>query len=224
MLAFQVILLLIGAGVAARTGKSSAPVAPQQPDPATLPLTIESGLPAAQTRAAAWRHDAELMAVSMQIDWPLAVDLNAPAALPPGGWITYTFAAPAGDRGGTPTIDVEKTLSLLYERRSGSLMDAEEVDWPASTAVTPFADADYPVSSSTAVTALELKQARAWRAACPDVRHVTHVSLARIDSAVWWVVSYGDTRTGVSALQGRVNVQSGDLEDVVDRSTACDKT
>jgi hypothetical protein len=221
-----VVLVLVGAGVAARDRAETKTVPSPQPDPASLPLTIESGLPAAEARARVWRNNAALMAVSMQVDWPLAVDPNAPAAVPPGGWITYTFAAtsPAGDRPGTPTVDIRATLSLLYERRSGALMDDEEVDWTGSTTITPFTGLPYPVSSSTAVTALELKQGGAWRAACPDVRHVTHVSLSRNDAGVWWLVSYGDTRSGVAALQGRVNVQSGQLEDVIDRSKPCDKS
>jgi hypothetical protein len=217
-------LLLVGAGVAARDTNKPESQPPPQVDAATLPLTIESGLAAAGARAKVWRQNAELMAVSMQVDWPLAVDPNAPTALAPGGWITYTFATSAGDPAGTPTIDVGATLSLLYERRSGALMDVEDVLWPGSTTITPFTGMPYPVSSSTAVTALELKQGRDWRAACADVRHVSHVSLARDSAGIWWVVSYGDTRTGVAALQGRVNVQSGQLEDVIDRSKPCDQS
>jgi hypothetical protein len=224
LVTLQVILSLIGAGVAARDANGPEPQSPQQVDPATLPLTIESGLAAAEARAKIWRPNAELMAVSMQVDWPLAVDPNAPTAVAPGGWITYTFAAPADDPAGTPTLDVAATLSLLYERRSVALMDVKDVPWPGSTTVTPYTGMPYPVSSSTAVTALELKQGRDWRATCADVRHVSHVSLARNDRGVWWVVSYGDTRSGVAALQGRVNVQSGQLEDVIDRSKPCDQS
>jgi hypothetical protein len=224
LLALQVILLLIGAGVAARDASGPETPPPPQIDPATLPLTVESGLVAAEARAKVWRPNAELMAVSMQVDWPLAVDPNAPTDVAPGGWITYTFATSADDRAATPTIDVDATLSLLYERRSGALMSVEDVPWSGSTTVTPFTGLPYPVSSSTAVTALELKQGRDWRTACPDVRHVSHVSLARNDAGIWWVVSYGDTRTGVAALQGRVNVQSGQLEDILDRSKPCDQS
>lgn len=223
LLALQVILLLIGAGVAARASKEPRSAPPTLADPATLPLTIESGLAAAQARADAWHPNAELMAVSMQVDWPLAVDPNAPTEVAPGGWITYTFAAPATNPGGTPAIDARATLGLLYERRSGGLIDVKEVKWPGSTKITPLTGLPYPVSSSTAMTALELKQGRAWRAACADVRHVSHVSLATIDGSTWWIVTYGDTRSGIAALQGRVNVQSGQLEDVTDRSKPCDQ-
>lgn len=186
-------------------------------DPASLPLTVESGYPAALAVATQWASDAQLLSVSMQIDWPLTIDPQSPIALPPGGWMTFTFYRPAGD-----THHVAETLGLFYERTSGALVDQHTLAWPSDIRVSPVNPQALSISSAAAVMTVEARTGRAWRSACPVERHMTRVSLTAGKAGVpTWVVTYADARINGVGLLAHINARTGELTRVDDRSQDC---
>ncbi|MGH2533895.1 MAG: hypothetical protein ACRDJW_16520 [Thermomicrobiales bacterium] len=179
-------------------------------------MTIESGLPTARSTAADWSSEAKLFAVSMQIDWPLAVDPQSPIAVAPGGWIAYTFFRPDGTDG------AQETLSLFYERTSGVLAQQREVAWPQDEAVTPLDPMELPISSASAIIAVEAREGLAWRSACPVNRHLTRVSLtANRDASAAWVVTYADATIDPAGLLAHVDAQRGEITRLDLRTDEC---
>ncbi|MGH2559757.1 MAG: hypothetical protein ACRDJH_11885 [Thermomicrobiales bacterium] len=182
-----------------------------------LPLTIESGYPAAKKIAFDWSSDAQLFAVSMQIDWPLSVDPQSPIMVAPGGWIAYTFFRPGGNAG------KQGTLSLFYERTSGVLVQDRIVAWPREEVVTALDPMKSPISSASAVMAIEARKGRSWRFDCPVNRHLTRISLtANTNGMPVWVVTYADSLTDRAGLLAHVDAQSGEITRLEVRTEACD--
>lgn len=172
-----------------------APPPPPLPDQSAIgaPLTLESAAPIARTQAERWLPDARLLNESMQIDWP-----DPPSAvpeLPSGGWITFVFVGPWSAFGRN---EQAASFSLLLDRLSGTIVQQSSLGWetPPPLLATPAAAtpvAERRVSSAAAALIAEAAGGSAYRAECPDVRHVSRV----IRSALLpgeWVVIYEDAR------------------------------
>jgi hypothetical protein len=191
---------------------------PSLPDPANLPLTIESGYPTALAIAREWADEPKLMATNMQVDWPLSVDLQSPIALAPGGWISYTFYRTA-----SASDDPEQTLSLFFERTSGVLVQLRTLDWDEDAAAVPLNPQELPINSASAVITVEAREGRSWRSACPTERHLTRVSLtSQTDGEPTWIVTYEVRGTDRAGLLAHVDAERGELERFEVRADACD--
>jgi hypothetical protein len=212
-------LQIVAAGVfVARAADRPAPFQPpsRAADPNALPLTLESAYVAATDAALAWNGKAQLVAGSMQVDWPLSVNPGDPLAVAPGGWIALTFARPSADG------NVAGTLSLFYERTAGVLVQHTAMDWPGTTPLVSLDPTAETVKSSTALLAVEARMGRAWRAQCPDLRHLSRVALdADPGSPPVWVVTYGDSRNPDPVILAHVNARTGEIIDLTDRSKPC---
>ena len=182
-LAIQLVLLLVSLD-----GGASAEDPPEVPiTPATNPgeaLTVETALPIADPVARAWDDAAVLISASMEVVWNQDEPVVAPSSIADGGAMTLVYAAE------------DRQLSLIMDRRSGVIFHAEVGEWSEELAV-PLPVSSIARSSAIAVLAAEVSQGTSYRAACPDLRFVTRVFLARSSESPGnpvWLVSYVDER------------------------------
>lgn len=213
-LALVQILLVVALVGVSRSQASALPAAPDV-DAYDLPvpdqaLTIGSGVERATSVALDWQDDARLTFVSLQVDWATGPPPEVVTSVSPFGWFRAVFV--------TPVEGAESeyaALSLLFERMSGALVDAEVSPWHVAPSDRNLLGS-IQVNEETALLAAELSGGTKYRAACPDLR--SHTSLAMtIDTVTGepvWHIGYrergrdasGTMRFEVSAGSGAVSV------------------
>ena len=204
---------------------------PETPEPnleigliASLPAGIDTAYPVALERARRWRDDARLLSASQQVDWPLGDGAPDPVTvIPSGGWLNYVFVSQWRHPLGTwETV----SLSLTVERSGRAIILGEPLTWTDEPAISAPALANYPVSTTAAIVAAEAVAGTEFRRGCPTVRHTTRVGLLGGSSGPEWLVTYLDDRPGLTGepndLEIRIDVRSGQVLTVVDRSLPCD--
>lgn len=225
LLAVQIVLAVVAAGTAwaARTDKPSPPGSAPDPTSVTRPLTIESAYQLGLKQAASWEPNAQLINVNMQVDWPGVPPPATVTELPPGGWVTMTFAAPwdhAGAEGAT--------LGLFFERGSGRLYGQSTTKWqhPISKSISPDRA---NVDSTTALLAAELAGGTAYRAECPKFRAMSRIALTTSQTTeqepgekLEWLISYTDLRNRKVGYQVIVDSGNGNIVRVSDTRSSCD--
>ena len=221
ILAAQVMVILLAVGY----WWASRAAAPQPlnepwptPDPAmTRPVTLESAYPIADGRAEEWEANAQLVNVSMQVDWPAEGDNGVPLRVAPGGWVTFVYVAPWK---AWFNVDGTQTLTLLFERNSGAIVDERVVKSSVGESALALKDMTYLISSTDAILVAESAIGASYRAECPAYRSATKVSLdVRTAEEPSWFVSYQDARhTERNDVEVRVATVSGEL--MVDRKPA----
>ena len=173
-------------------------------------LTLMTGRERADQVAKAWDANARLVYASMQIDWPNEAPPTTVTSISPFGWLRFVYLT---DINGGRTD--RATLSILIERVSGRLINQTVNQWTEN-----FAEGDLfaqvTTSDTTAVLGTELGGGTSFRAACPDIRNRSIVSLVLDPSSgqPTWVIGYpgknGDITTGmgfhVNAATGAVTV------------------
>ncbi len=173
--ALLAIQLGLGGILAARwwDGWSSDPVTIiDQPDiqiPEDGGLTLEEAAAVARRQATAWDPAARLVMATAQYDWPLDETVGGQLTLPPGGWLSYVVMA-AGEDG------ENRALAMEIERYTGEVVAAEEIPWPATSAVT-LTLAAFPILSEDAIYRAEEAGGTAFRARCPGARAQTIITL-----------------------------------------------
>jgi hypothetical protein len=179
--------------------------------PAGVPLTIESGFAGALDRARTWAADSELFSSGMQVDWPTDAAVAGSSEIPETGWILYTFASathaigPGGEGA---------TLSMLVDRKSGVLIDEQEMGWTWAPS-RPLAVTTYPISSMVALFAADTTAGNSYRVACPEFRHLSRLSIVpSVDGAdPFWLVTYEDQRSaGQPGVSVRIDAITGQVE------------
>jgi hypothetical protein len=216
LLALQVVLALVGAGLWLRATYADDELSGERPLPAAdvvSPVTLESALPLAIERASEWDEGARLVLAGAQLDWPLEVPPGPVRDLPGGGWLTYVFVR-AGDG------DAE-SLSLLIERHSGAIVQEAVANWGGSAPAGALDLSSYAIGSVDALVAAENAGGTEFRRECPEARHLTRVSLSSADPAPIWFFGYRDIRDGgavplaitVDATSGTVSVDRRDVSE-----------
>jgi hypothetical protein len=188
--------------------------------PAGVSLTVESAVAAAQREATAWAPDAFLFAAGMQVDWPEDAAAKS-SEIPGGGWILLTFAS-RQQRGDLGTQGA--TLSMMIDRASGLVIGERAGSW-AGRPARRIDLTTYPISSTVALFASELTTGNAYRAECPQFRHLSRVSLVPALNAQngYWVVTYEDERAaGRPEVEIRVDAASGQVTHVLDADPTTD--
>jgi hypothetical protein len=209
----QVVLAIALIGVT-RGQASALPDAPDV-DAFDLPvpdlaLTIPTGVERAEAVALDWQDDARLSYVSLQVDWPTGPPPETVTSVSPFGWFRAVYVAPV--EGAESDF---AALSLLFERMSGALIDADVSPWH-------IAPSDHDllgglqVTDETALLAAEIAGGTAYRAACPELRSHTSISvtLDTVTGEPIWHIGYrernrdasGTMRFEVSATSGAVTV------------------
>lgn len=194
------------------------PLPAAQPPPAA-PLTLETGLPRARAQADRWLPGARLLNASMQIDWPWTATASAPLALPDGGWLSFAFVAPWSAPGRN---DRAASLGLVIERVSGQIVQQTTLGWETAPAI-PAATPPARLSSAAAALAAEAAGGAAFRAACPEQRHVSRV--LRSTAAGYpphWLVVYEDARQPERhGFLVRIDAATGELLQTREDAPAC---
>ena len=190
------------------------------PDPASIStfgfetpdsaLTLMTGKERADRVAAAWDEDARVVYASMQVDWSADPPPSTTTTISQFGWLRFVYVT---DISGGRTD--QATLSLLFERMSGQLINQTVNQWSE-----PFPQPDLfagiSTTDSTALLGTELGGGTAFRAECPKIRNRSLVSLVVDQSSGQpnWIISYpgknGDLVTGmgfnVNAATGAVAI------------------
>jgi len=201
---------------------------PEPPLPASAaprePLTLESAEPIAQAQADRWLPGARLLSASMQVDWPWQ---RAPVeGLPGGGWITFVYVAPWSAFGRN---EQAASLGLVLERQSGQIVQQSTLGWetapdllamPDDPAATPVAEPG-GLSSAAAALVAEAAGGAAFRAECPEVRHVSRV-IRSATAPDEWVVVYEDARQPERhGFLARIDAATGELLEARQDAPSC---
>ncbi len=209
-------LLILQAVLFGSVFASSARQQAAMPEPATkasfnfetpdLALTLMTGKERADQVATAWDSDARLVYASMQIDWSADPPPPTTTAISSFGWLRFVYVT---DIGGGRTD--QATLSLLFERMSGQLINQTVNQWSE-----PFPESDLfagvNTTDSTAVLGTELGGGTAFRAECPKIRNRSIVSLVvdQTSGQATWIVGYpGENGDFVTGMGFSVNATTG---------------
>ncbi len=178
-------------------------------------------MPILQAQADAWLPGAAPSLISMQIDWPWELPEEGEPAIPQGGWINAVFVAPW--QPGFGRSGEAATLTLLYDRGSGRIVDQSALAWQSPPAAPP-AWTPPPVDSTQALALAEDAAGREYRLACPDYRHLTRLSLLdRASGTPMWLADYEDSRApDLRGLVLRIDATSGDIVDQIESAPPCD--
>jgi hypothetical protein len=169
-------------------------------------LTLMTGKERADQVAAKWDPDARLVYASMQIDWSSAPPPATTTSISPFGWLRFVYVTEI--HGGRTD---QATLSLLFERVSGQLINQTVNQWSE-----PFLEselfANVSTTDSTAVLGTELGGGTAFRSECPKIRNRSMVSLVvdQTSGEPAWIISYpGENGDLVTGMGFNVNAASG---------------
>lgn len=221
LLALQVVLALVAIGVS-RSEAASLPPPPdvdaiELPTPA-MALTVLSGVARADPIALDWSPDARLSFAALQVDWPTSPPPDVVSSVSPFGWLRLVYVAPVG---GSP--ERYAALSLLFERVSGALIEARVSPWHVGMPRRELL-VDVSTTDDTAVLAAELSGGTAYRAACPDRRNHTGVSIS-IDAIsgdpVWDVVYRERNASAAATMRVVVNARDGGVSVVRSGTDSC---
>jgi len=221
LLVVQIVLAIALVSVN-RSEASALPDAPDV-DAIDLPvpdqaLTISNGIERANDVALAWQNDASLSFVSLQVDWPTAPPPETVTSVSPFGWLRAVYVAPVDGAGSDFAA-----LSLLFERVSGALIDADVSPWHIDPSGTDLL-AGIQVNEETALLAAEISGGTAYRAACPELRSHTMISIER-DSATsepLWQIGYRERgRDASGTMRFAVNASSGAVSTTREAPEAC---
>ena len=175
----------------------------QTPDTA---LTLMTGRERADRVATAWDENSRLVYASMQVDWSSDPPPTTTTTISSFGWLRFVYVT---DISGGRTD--QATLSLLFERMSGQLINQTVNQWSE-----PFPESDLfagiSTTDSTAVLGTELGGGAAFRAECPKIRNRSLVSLVvdQTSGQPVWVISYpGKNGDLVSGMGFVVNAATG---------------
>jgi len=221
LLAVQI--LLVGAFVVVTQRQANAIPSAPNPDDWNLPvpdqgLTIETGIARADEVARSWRQDAQLAFVSMQVDWSPDAPPAVVTSVPPFGWLRFIYVSPID--GGESE---HAALGMLFERVSGALVQTGVTSWDAGMPDRALMDG-VVVSDQTAVLAAEISGGTIYRAACPDRRSQTGVSLSAdaISGQPTWNLVYRERGAGGEATKRvTVNAVDGTVTDVRRGAITC---
>lgn len=209
----QVVFAVALIGVT-RSQASALPDAPEV-DAIDLPvpdlaLTIESGVERATAVALDWQDDARLTFVSLQVDWATGPPPDVVTSISPFGWFRAVFVAPVDG-----AESDYAALSLLFERMSGALVEADVSPWHVPPSEQNLLG-NTQVNEETALLAAEISGGTAYRAACPDLRSHTSIAMTidTVSGEPIWHIGYrergrdatGTMRFQVSASNGAVTV------------------
>ena len=180
------------------------------------PLDLERAATLGLDIARQWRGDAVLVNAGMQVDWPEDMVNSVPTELPRGGWALLRYLSGTDilalriDRGSGVVVETE--LQSLSENDAAELA-AQAIDFQQAS-----------TNSTTAILATEAAYGQRYRAACPERRRSTWVSVLANGAAGQssWYVRYRDNgdpeRTTLSV---RVDWATGDIFDNVNMNPTC---
>ena len=211
-------LALIAYGVTTTNQNNEQVAAAAQPEPMSGNIGIEQVLPNATQTAQAWKSDATLVEVSMQVDWPEDFSSSAAGQLPPGGWILFGF------------ISGTELLTMRIERGGGNIVQmqvtpvTEDVAADYLSKVFDLAAAQQP--SADAAMAFDIAHGEHFRAACPFWRGQSymHPELSAATGAWVWALSYLNRRQNDPAqyMTGELDWATGSIDQVQDTELPCD--
>jgi hypothetical protein len=207
----------VAAFVIASEDDESEPDAPVIPSvEISSPLDLEAAASLGIEVARKWRSNAVLINAGMQVDWPADMVDSVPTELPRGGWALLRY------------LSGDDILTLRIDRGSGVVVETELLTLSGSDAATLASQAiDFQLASTnstTAILATEAAYGRQYRAACPERRRSTWVSVVTdTDSGQpAWFVRYRDNgdpdRTSLSV---RIDWAAGDIFDAVNSNPTC---
>jgi hypothetical protein len=205
----QVMLAIVLLGVS-RSQASALPAAPDV-DAIDLPvpdmaLTIATGIERANGLALDWQADARLSFVSLQVDWPTSPPPPTVTSVSPFGWLRVVYVAPVDG-----AESDYAALSMLFERVSGALVDAQVSPWHVAPPDTDLL-AGIHVNEETALLAAEISGGTAYRRACPDLRSNASISVT-IDSVsnepIWHIGYWERSRDASGTMWFEVNAGTG---------------
>ncbi len=169
-------------------------------------LTLMTGKERADQVAEAWDQSARLVYASMQVDWSSDPPPPTTTTISSFGWLRFVYVTNIS--GGRTD---QATLSLLFERMSGQLINQTVNQWSE-----PFPESELfagvNTTDSTAVLGTELGGGTAFRAECPKIRNRSLVSLVvdQISGQPVWIISYpGKNGDLVNGMGFNVNAASG---------------
>ena len=214
ILAGQVALTGIAFTRADAPDQLTTPIHPStEPD---RPVDFEGVWLFASKVAADWRSDAKLVRATMQIDWPLEPQPEQFAELPQGGWILLAFLS----KGELLTMRLDRGSGTIVETRLLALVEASRDAYAA--AAIDFEQAS--TTSGTAARAADAAYGSEYRAACPEMRFVSWLTVARepVTGQPVWRITY-ETRAEEPqpSMMLDVDWQTGDILNVTNATADC---
>ena len=180
------------------------------------PLDLEAAAALGQDIARDWRSDAVLVNAGMQVDWPDEMVGSLPTELPRGGWAILRY------------LSGSHLLTLRVDRGSGVVVETEVVQLTGPDAARLAARAiDFArasTNSTTAILATEAAYGQRYRAACPERRRATWISVLTDESTgepVWFVRYRDNDVPDQTTLSVRIDWASGNIYDEVNLDPNC---
>jgi hypothetical protein len=210
----QAILLGFGLTRASPADRLQTPISP--PDEIAIPLDLEGIVPFANSVAAGWRSDSELVRANMQLDWPRDRPDANQSALPRGGWIMLAY------------VGGNELLTMRIDRGSGTIVEARLSDLDETTRAS-YANAVLDLSTATTTSATAMQAAEAaygheFRTECPDLRYTSWLSTSRdaVTGARAWHIEYEQRVDGdTSSISMDIDWAWGAVQDVVNDVPPC---
>jgi len=182
------------------------------------PVPLLDAYRVADTWARKWHADAELILVSMQVEYPLGVPIATPSAAEAnGGYYLFTFAGPKSG-------ESWPRLSLAVGRQSGVIYHEEQM---RSTVEPPAAIdtllTELPIPAEQAFAVADRVVGVGYREGCEDTRRQAQVVLDATDhERPRWVVVYYDTRDrSVNDIVVRIDARTGETRTEIRDDPAC---
>ena len=209
--------IAIAAIAIARDDAEVGPVAPIIPTAEiTEPLALEAAAALGTEVAREWRNDAVLVRAGMQIDWPDDMVDELPTELPQGGWAILGL------------LSGNDLLTLRMDRGSGVVVETELQrlsDADAAHLASHAIDFEQASSNSTtAILASEIAYGQSHRAACPERRRATWISVIHDEDSgeSSWFVRYRDNANPETiTLSMQIDWTTGAMVDVVNTDPDC---
>lgn len=183
------------------------------------PVPLLDAYHLAASWAGEWREDADLILVSMQVEYPGDEPIATPsAAEASGGYYLFTFAGPKED-GKWPrlTLAVGRQSGVIYHE--GVMTSSVEPPAPIDDLLSRL-----PISAEQAFAVADRVVGVAYREGCEETRRQVQVVLDTTDrEEPDWVVVYYDSRErGVNDIVVRIDAESGETRTENRDDASCD--
>lgn len=223
--AFFLVAIAVSAVVVSRLGEPPGDViAPIEERPVASPdiprpVPLLDAYRLAASWAGEWHDTAELILVSMQVEYPREAPIATPSAAEASeGFYLFTFAGPKED-GAWPR------LTLAVGRQSGVIYHEGVM---TSTVEPPDAIDDLlvglPIPAEQAFAVADRVVGAGYREGCVDTRRQVQVALDATDrEQPAWVVVYYDTRErNVNDIVVRIDAETGETRTETRDDTSCE--
>jgi hypothetical protein len=207
---------LLGLGYVRADEPDHLPTPIHPPVEPKIPLDLEGIWTFANGVATNWRADAQLVAASMQIDWPHAADDLPLTELARGGWIFMAYLS----QDDLLTMRIDRGSGTIVETRLTNLDDkardayaAHPIDLNAAT-----------TRSGTAAQAAEAAYGLEFRNACRDQRFMSWLNVEHdlnTGTPHWHIEYEARADEPQPSMKLDIDWQTGDIRNVENATAPC---